>query len=93
MVPSYWRQTSSHRIKEGNVKSFRESAPGWTLGKVNVWVRTKGAPKGGQDTVTTLRTIIWYKRAGIKQTRDNFLSTYPLEHDINQNVVIEQVLN
>ena len=29
---------------------------------------TKGAPHDGQDTVKTLRTIIWYKRACIKQT-------------------------
>jgi len=31
-------------------------------------VSAKGAPHDGQDTVKTLRTIIWYKRACIRQT-------------------------
>jgi len=31
-------------------------------------VSCKGEPHGGQDAVKTLRTIIWYKRACIRQT-------------------------
>jgi len=46
-----------------------------------------------QDTVKTLRTIIWYKRACICLERDNFpLMSKPLKTDVNQNFVTERFL-
>jgi len=40
-------------------------------------VSTKGAPHDGQDTVKTLRTIIWYTRACIRQTNATTLFGRP----------------
>ena len=38
-----------------------------------------GTPHDGQDTVKTLRTIIWYKRACIRQTtRQPSVAVQPL---------------
>jgi len=62
-------------------------------------VSAKGAPQDRQDTVKTLRTIIWYKHACIKnkkkgKERDNFpLLSEPLKTEVNKNVVIERFLN
>jgi hypothetical protein len=57
-------------------------------------VSAKGAPHDGQDTVKTLRTIIWYKRACIRQTtRQSSVAVQPLKKDVKKNVVIEQVPN
>jgi len=57
-------------MREGYVNRFNKFAQGWSLHEANVYVSTKGALHDGQDTVKTLRTIIWYKRACIgKQSR------------------------
>jgi len=55
-------------MREENIHSFNKSVQGWSLRKANVQVSTKGTPHDGQDTEKTLRTIIWYKRACIRQT-------------------------
>jgi len=71
-----------------------ESARGWSLREANVQVSFTGAPHDGQDTVKTLRTIIWYKRACIRQTtRQLSLAVSTSKRDVNQNVVTEQVPN
>ena len=42
----------------------------------------------------TLRTIIWYKRACIRQTTQQpSVTVQPLQKDVKKNVVIEQVPN
>jgi len=60
-------------------------------------VSTKGAPheRPGQDTGKTLRIIIWYKRAFVRQTGDDLLSAdgTSLENDVNEKGVLEQVTN
>jgi len=57
-------------------------------------IRRTGAPHDGQDTVKTLRTIIWYKRACITQTTQRLsLAVSTSKKDVNKNVVIEQVSN
>jgi len=44
--------------------------------------------------VKTLRTIIWYKRACIRQTtRQPSVAVQPLKKDVKKNIVIEQVPN
>ena len=53
--------------RKGNLHISNESARGWTLREAKVDVNLKGAPHDGQDKVKTLRTIIWYKRACIRQ--------------------------
>jgi len=51
----------------------------------------KGAPHDGQDTVKTLRTIIWYKRAFIRQATRRLSIAVPIsKKDVNKSVVIEQ---
>jgi len=51
-------------------------------------VSAKGAPHDGQDTVKTLRTIIWYKRACIRQTTRQLCvaipTRQPLKKDVNR---------
>ena len=45
----------------------------------------KGAPHDGQDTVKTLRTIIWYKRACFGQiTRQPSVAVQPLKKDVKK---------
>jgi len=57
-------------------------------------VSNKGALHDGQDTVKTLRMIIWYKRACIRQTtRQLFQSRRPNLLKQDENVMIEQVPN
>jgi len=41
-------------------------------------VRAKGAPHDGKDTVKTLRAIIWYKRACIRQTTRRLSIAVPI---------------
>jgi len=53
--------------RKGNLHISNESARGWTLREAKVDVNSKGAPHDGQDKVKTLRTIIWYQRACIRQ--------------------------
>jgi len=63
--------------KEGrNREISNEPARGSSLREANVSVSAKGAPHDGQDTVKTLRTIIWYKRACIRQKQFSFKSVY-----------------
>jgi len=55
--------------KEGRKREIsNESSRGSSLREANVQVSATGAPHDGQDTVKTLRTIIRYKRACIRQT-------------------------
>jgi len=55
--------------KEGRKREiFNESARGSSLREANVYVRAKDALHDGPGTVQTLRTVIWYKRACIRQT-------------------------
>ena len=62
--------------------------------EANVSVSAKGAPHDGQDSVKTLRTIIWYKRVCIRQTTQRLsLAVSTSKKDVNKNVVIEQVSN
>jgi len=49
------------------------SAQKWLLREANVKLSTKDATNGGQGIVKTVRTTIWYKRACIIKTRDDFL--------------------
>jgi len=74
-MASYQNRPSSPRTIEENRDMWisNESVRGWLLGDVNVKASAKGAPKDGQHTAKTLRMIIWYKRACIGQTRDQFL--------------------
>ena len=51
----------------------------------------KGAPHDGQDTVKTLRTIIWYKRACIRHTTQRpFVAVQPLKKDVKENFIIDE---
>ena len=70
-----------------------ESARGSSLRSANVSVNAKSAPHDGQDTVKTLRTIIWYKRACIRQTTQRLSLAVSTSNDVNKNVVIEQAPN
>ena len=71
-----WSHERIRLIKDGHLPQEKgrkreisnESAWGWSLREANVEVHANGAPHDGQDTVKTLRTIIWYKRACIRQT-------------------------
>jgi len=57
-------------------------------------VSAKGAPHDGQDTVKTLRTIIWYKRACVRETTRRLSIAVPTsKRDVNKSVVIEQIPN
>ena len=78
--------------KEGRKREI--SVRGSSLREANVQVSAKGALHDGQDTVKTLRMIIWYKRACIRQTtRQLSVAVQPLKKDVKKNVVIEQVPN
>ena len=68
--------------KEGRKREIsNESARGSSLRETNVEVSAKGAPHDGQDTVKTLRAIIWYKRACIRQRTRPFFLTRPQPQD------------
>jgi len=91
-VPSYQRRPSSPRKRAGNVW-FPTNLHGVRRSARPTSVSTNGATHDRQDTVKTLRTIIWYKRACIRQTtRQPILAIQPLKKDVKKNVVIEQVL-
>ena len=65
-----------------------ESARGSSLRKANVQLSAKGAPHDGQDTVNTLRTIIWYKRLCIGQTtRQPSAAVQPFKKDVKKNSI------
>ena len=71
-----------------------ESTRGLSLYEANVYVNPKGAPHDGQDTVKTLRTIIWYKRACIKQTtRRLSITVQTSKKDLNKSFIIGQFPN
>ena len=93
-IPSYPRRPSSPRKREENVRFPTTSGWGLSLREANVYVSAKGAPHDGQDTVKTLRTIIWYKRACIRQTTWRLsIAVQTSKKDVNKSVVIEQFLN
>ena len=83
--------------KEGRKREIsNESARGSSLREANVYVSAKGAPRDGQDTVKTLRTIIWYKRACIRQTTRQPFSCCPNLYNTNgrqQKCRYERLLN
>ena len=81
--------------KEGRkCEISNQSARGSSLREANVYVSAKGAPHDGQDTVKTLRMIIWYKRACIRQkTQQLSMAVQTSKKDVNKTVVLEQVPN
>jgi len=66
--------------KKGRKREIsNEFARGSSLYEANIEVSAKGAPHDGQDTIKTLQTIIWYKRACIRQTtRQPSVAVQPL---------------
>ena len=81
---SVFSKTAIFPKKEGRNREISdESARGSSLRKANVQVSAKGTQNEGQDTVKALRTIIWYKRACIRQTtRQRSLAVQPLKKDV-----------
>jgi len=66
LINSVLSKTAIFPKKEGRKREIsNESSWGSSLPEANVQVSAKCAPHDGQDTVKTLRTIIWYKRTCI----------------------------
>jgi len=82
-IPSY---LAIFPRKHGRKREIsNESARGSSLREANVKLSAKGAPHDVQDTVKTLRTIIWYKRACIRQTtRQSSLAVRPSKNGRQQ---------
>jgi len=58
---------SNEGSKRALFQLIQWSARGWSLHEDNVYMNKKSALHNGQGTAKTLQTIVWYKRACIRQ--------------------------